>query len=107
MIMFHGLHRGYLQLFSLNFGTITIIQNVLQENWIQQFRPICLLNISFKFFTKIATNLIDLVDDHVISLTQSAFMVGQNILKGVVIFHEMIHELHRKKLKGGYLQDRF
>ena len=30
--------------------------------------------------------------------TQTAFMRGRNILDGVVIIHEALHELHRKKL---------
>ena len=27
-------------------------------------------------------------------------MQGHNILDGVVVLHEMVHELHRKKLNG-------
>ena len=96
--MFHSLHKGDLPLFSLNFGIITLVPKVLEANWIQQYRPICLLNVSFKIFTKVATNHINTVSDHVISMTQSAFMEGRNILEGVVILHEMIHEVHRKNL---------
>jgi hypothetical protein len=29
-----------------------------------------------------------------------AFMSGSHILEGVVVLHETIHELHRKKLDG-------
>jgi hypothetical protein len=32
--------------------------------------------------------------------TQLAFIPGRNILEGVVILHETIHELHRKKMYG-------
>ena len=32
--------------------------------------------------------------------TQTAFMQGRNILDGVVILHETIDELHRKKMNG-------
>jgi hypothetical protein len=38
--------------------------------------------------------------DKVISPSQIAFMHGRNILEGVVILHETIHELHKKKLNG-------
>ena len=31
---------------------------------------------------------------------QTAFMTGRYILEGVVVLHETIHELHRKKLDG-------
>ena len=99
MLMFHSLHKGDLPLFSLNFGIIiTLISKVLEANRIQQYRPICLLNVSFKIFTKVAMNRMNMVTDHVISPTQSAFMAGRNILEGVVILHDMIHELHRKNL---------
>jgi hypothetical protein len=36
----------------------------------------------------------------VIKPTQTAFMPGRHILKGVVVLHETIHELHRKKMDG-------
>ena len=32
--------------------------------------------------------------------SQTAFMQGRNILDAVVILHETVHELHRKKLNG-------
>jgi hypothetical protein len=33
-------------------------------------------------------------------------MKGRNILEGVVISHEIIHEMHMKKLDGGDLKAR-
>src|SRR6266508_2553379 len=98
--MFHELHSGDLPLFSLNFGVITLIPKVQEANIIQKYRPICLLNVSFKKFTKVATNRLNTVAGKMISPTQMAFLHGRNILEGVVILHETIHELHRKKLGG-------
>jgi hypothetical protein len=40
------------------------------------------------------------IAQNVIQPTQSTFMPGRNILEGVVVLHETIHELHRKKLDG-------
>jgi hypothetical protein len=40
------------------------------------------------------------VADHVVRPTQTTFMQARNIIDGVVIFHEKVHELHRKKLNG-------
>ena len=71
---------------------------------IQQYRPICLLNVSFNFFTKAATLRLNSVADHVVRPTQTAFMQGRNILDGVVILHETVHEMHRKKLNGVILK---
>jgi hypothetical protein len=47
----HELHTGEVPLFSLNFGVITLIPKVKEANKIQQYRPICLLNVSFKIFS--------------------------------------------------------
>ncbi|KAK1692257.1 hypothetical protein QYE76_008954 [Lolium multiflorum] len=100
MSMFKQLHSGELQLFKLNFGVITLLPKKENAIQIQQYRPICLLNVSFKIFTKVATIRANTVAEKVISPTQSAFMPGRHILEGVVVLHETIHELHRKKMDG-------
>jgi hypothetical protein len=58
MTLFMDFHLGYLPLYNLNFGTIILIPKCREAITIQQYKPICLLNISFKFFTKVATNRI-------------------------------------------------
>ena len=54
--MFYDMFDGHLQLFHLNFGTITLLPKKTDAVRIEQFRPICLLNVSFKIFTKVGTN---------------------------------------------------
>ncbi|WVZ50896.1 LOW QUALITY PROTEIN: hypothetical protein U9M48_002103 [Paspalum notatum var. saurae] len=98
MCMFGDLSKGELPLFSLNFGVITLIPKVQEANLIQQYQPICLLNL--QNLTKVATLRLNVVADHVINPSQTAFMKGRNILEGVVILHETVHELHKKKLDG-------
>ena len=98
--MFHDLHKGDLPLFSLHFGVITLLPKTQEASKIQQYRPICLLNVNFKIFTKVATIRINSVADHIVNPSQTAFMRGRNILEGVVILHETVHELHRKNLSG-------
>ena len=96
MAMLSEFHKGELPLYSLNFGTIILLPKCKEAIKIQQYRPICLLNVSFKIFTKVATNRILVVAQKVISPTQTAFLHGRNIMEGVVVLHETIHELHRK-----------
>jgi hypothetical protein len=84
----------------LNFGIITLLPKKEDAVQIQQYRPICLLNVCFKIFTKVGTNRITGIAPKVIRPTQTAFMPGRNILEGVVILHETIHELHTKKMDG-------
>jgi hypothetical protein len=42
--------------FCLNFGTITLLPKEKEVKRIQQYRPICMLNVSFKIFTKVLAN---------------------------------------------------
>jgi hypothetical protein len=51
-------------------------------------------------FTKVGTNQVTNIAQKVIRPSQSAFIPGRNILKGVVVLHETIYELHRKKMDG-------
>jgi hypothetical protein len=98
--MFSSFQDGNLPLFHLNYGTIILLPKKENAIQIQLYRPICLLNVSFKIFTKVGTNRIVQIAETVIRPTQIAFMPGRHILEGVVILHETIHELHRKKMDG-------
>ena len=55
MDMFKQLQLNELPLYKLNFGVITLLPKKEEAVQIQQYRPICLLNVSFKFFTKVGT----------------------------------------------------
>jgi hypothetical protein len=46
--------------------------------------------VSFKVFTKVATNRITKLAEKIIKPTQTAFMPGRHILEGVVVLHETI-----------------
>ena len=90
MALFVQLKQGNLSLFKLNFGVITLIPKKENAVQIQQYRPICLLNVSFKIFTKVGTNRITEIAQKIIRPKQSAFMPGRHILEGVVVLHETI-----------------
>jgi hypothetical protein len=66
---------------------------------------ICLLNVSFKIFTKVATNRLMDVAQKVINLTRTTFLPGRNIMEGVVILHETMQETHQKNPKWGNTQN--
>jgi hypothetical protein len=66
MALFHEFHKGSLPLYSLNFGTIILLPKCEEAMRIQQYRLICLLNVSFKVFTKVITNRLALVAQKVI-----------------------------------------
>jgi hypothetical protein len=104
MEMFSSFRKGELPLFHLNFGTIILLPKKENAIQIRQYRPICLLNVSFKILTKVGTNRIASIAEKIIHPTQTAFMPGRHILEGVVILHETIHELHRKNWMVFYLK---
>jgi hypothetical protein len=52
----------------------------------------------------VGTNRVTKVAHTVIRPTQTTIMPGRHILQGVLILHETIHELHRKKLVGVLLK---
>ena len=71
---------------------------------IEQFMTICLLNVSFKIFTKVGTNRLTRIAHSVVQPTQTAFMPGRHILEGVAVLHENLHEIHTKTRDGVILK---
>ena len=66
MAMFRDFYSGNLSLFSLNFGIFTLIPKLKEVKMIQQYRPICMLNVSFKIFTKVMASRFSTVANKVI-----------------------------------------
>jgi hypothetical protein len=97
MNLFYEFHAGRLPIHRLNFGIITLLPKITDAARIQQYRPICLLNVSFKIFTKVLNNRILKVIDKLIGPTQTTFIPGRYIMEEVVLLHETIHELHKRR----------
>lgn len=100
MCMFQDFWEEQLDIKRLNYGVIILVPKVKEANSIRQYRPICLLNVDFKCFTKVLTNSLVPITQRVIRENQTGFIKGRNILEGVVILHEVIHELQTTKQKG-------
>jgi hypothetical protein len=104
LAMFEDFHKEDLSLLSLNFGVISLLPKIQEANQIQQHRPICMLNVSFKIFTKVLTNRFTSVANRITRPSQSAFLPGRYILERVVTLHETIHEIKKEKQKGVILK---
>jgi hypothetical protein len=102
--MFHNLYRGELNLSRLNYGMISLIPKVKDASNIKQYRPICLLNVDYKWFTKVLTMRLTPHAERLISKTQTAFIPGRYILEGVVILHEILHEMRTQQSQGVILK---
>jgi hypothetical protein len=66
--------------------------------------PICLLNVDFKISPKLLTDRITPIAEKVISESQTIFIKGRNILEGVVVLHEVLHEFRRTGKQGVLLK---
>jgi hypothetical protein len=99
-LLFQDFFDNKIDISRLNYGTIILIAKGLGADKIQMYRPICLLNVLFKFFTKVMNNRAILVAEEVISKIQSAFIKGRFILDSVVVLHETMHYIHKKKSSG-------
>jgi hypothetical protein len=96
MDLFREFHNGHLPLYILNFSMIILFPKSREVTRIQQYRPIGLLNMSFKIFTKVATNRISQITQKIISPSQTTFLPKRNIMEWVIVLHETIHKMHRK-----------
>jgi hypothetical protein len=98
--MLDKFHSGQLNIERLNHGIISLIPKLPDADVIQKFRPICLLNVSYKILTKILAVRLGLIIHKVIVDTQIASIRDRFIMEGIVILHETIHEIHHKKMSG-------
>ncbi|WVZ64229.1 hypothetical protein U9M48_013787 [Paspalum notatum var. saurae] len=82
LALFTDFFEECLLLRSLNFGVITLLPKMKEATKIQQYRPIYVLNVSYKIFTKVAANRLMTVASKVVRPSQTAFMPGRNIMEG-------------------------
>jgi hypothetical protein len=95
LAMFKDFSSGNLDLYRLNFALITIIPKEKDARTMNKFRPISLLNCSYKIFTKVLTNRISGIADRLVASNQTTFIKGRYILESVVTVHEVLHSVHR------------
>jgi hypothetical protein len=77
-----------------------LIPKVEEASEMKAFRPISLLNCSFKIFSKVLTLRLERVTQRLVAREQSAFIRERYILESVVIAHEVVHSIHKAKLLG-------
>jgi len=82
MALFTDFHHGNLPLNRLNFGNLILLPKKKDAKVIQQYRPICLLNVSFKIFTKVATNRLSTVAQRLIRTDLDDFFAREKYYGG-------------------------
>jgi hypothetical protein len=98
--LFEDFHKGVQDIYRLNCAMITLIPKVEEAIEMKQFRPISLINCSFKIFSKVLTGRLRKNSRRLISPNQSAFIKGRYILESVVVAHELVHNLNKSKSPG-------
>jgi hypothetical protein len=81
MKLVHEFQEGRLDLFRINFATLTLIPKVEQAVEMKNFRPISLLNCSFKIFGRLLASRLEKVCERLVAPEQSAFIQGRYILE--------------------------
>lgn len=97
--MFNDFFNGKLDIYRLNFTMLTLIPKE-DARTMKKFRPISLINYSFKIFSKILTVRLGKIVDRLVSPNQSAFIHGRYILESVVLAHELVHSVHSNEEPG-------
>lgn len=72
--MFEDVWGGNLDIRRLNYGVVTLVPKLKESNNIKLFRLICLLNVDFKWFTKLLTGILVPVAGRIIGENQTGFV---------------------------------
>jgi Reverse transcriptase (RNA-dependent DNA polymerase) len=102
MTIIHAFYHNKLDIFKLNLASICLIPKKKDAKLITQFRPISLINCSFKIFTKLLTNKLAPLKDNLISPAQTIYIKGRNIMDNVVVATEVLYFIKRKKKLNVY-----
>lgn len=81
----------------LNYGVLALIPRVQGVDCIRQFRHITLINVSFRLIAKGFTSRLAPVANKAIDQNQTAFIRGRSVLDGIVVLHEVLHEIRLSK----------
>jgi hypothetical protein len=86
----------------VNCTDICLIPKVNKPEFVTQFRPISLCNVTYKMITKIIVNRLKTIVAKVVSPFQTGFVSGRNITENIVIAQEMLHTMVKMRSKLGF-----
>jgi hypothetical protein len=90
MAMVRGFERGKINIARINYVTIILIPKEDKAMSLKKFKPISLINCSFKIFSNALNNRLETMCDRLLAPNQTAFIRGRYILESVVSAHEII-----------------
>jgi hypothetical protein len=89
---------------AFNATFLALIPKEGQANRSKQYRPIALCNVIYKLLTKVIARRLKLILPTIISLEQSGYVEGRQILDSIILAHEVIHSLQKTKTPGMLLK---
>lgn len=89
---------------ALNSTFLALIPKGDGADWLSQFQPISLCNVIYKIISKLIVDRLKKWLSLLISEEQSSFVVGRQILDGVVIAIETIHSMANSKDKAMFIK---
>ena len=102
--MFHEFYIGTFDMARINFGVITLIPKVVGATNIRQFRPITVINVLERIFSKVCVSRLVPIAERMNHPLQTAFLKGRRIHDGILSLHEIVHEVRSRGLKGVFLK---
>jgi hypothetical protein len=104
MALVKQFEKGNINIARLNYAMIILIPKEEEARSLKKYRPISLINCSFKIFAKALNNRLETIYNKLLVANQTAFVKGRYILESVVSAHEIIHEVVKHKKKGVILK---
>jgi Reverse transcriptase (RNA-dependent DNA polymerase) len=95
----NAFYHNQLDISKINLTVICLIPKKKQANFITNYRPISLINCSFKIISKLLADMLALVMNSLIDHTQTAYIKGRLIMDNVVCAHEVLHQVYVSKTK--------
>lgn len=97
-----GLWMNPREIGNVNFTDIVLIPKVDKPEYISQFRPISLCNVSYKVLTKIVVQRLKPFIPDIISPYQTGFVPTRSIHENIVVAQEMVHSMNKMRGKTGF-----
>jgi len=83
-----------------NYTSITLIAKKRAPETVEDYRPIALCNMVYRFTSKILANRLKEVLPRLVGVHQSAFVQGRRISDNILLAHELCHNLHLERGRG-------
>jgi hypothetical protein len=87
MALVRQFEKGEINMARLNYAMIILISKKEEARSLKKFRPISLINYSFKIFSKALNNRLKTICDKLLAHNQTTFVKGRYILESVVSAH--------------------